>query len=507
MEFGGLDGTTLVVLVVLLISIAGHRFFLCMVAVWREVKRIMHIRHTLPGPKPHWLFGNALQEPGPLTPGFEWHRNMAKTYPKIHVFWAGWNPIVNLNHPDSVRNVLNGNTGTVKNFWGYNIFHEWLGQNMLTADGNSWKRHRRLITNTFHFNALKTYIPKINQVADTLVSVISKRNEAGKSLELHKTMCSFASDVTLQCVFSYKSDCQVGESDFVNSIHTLADIVTKRGFSAILSYEFIFRRSSLYKVWREAINVVHTLIKKIISDRRGQHRTSGSTLEYIKGMDFLDTIMLATDSEGGLTDEEIRDEANTFLFAGIDTTSSALTWLIYLMATHPEYQTKVQEEVDELFKDRENREINSEDLRNTPFLMKCIKESKRMYSFICPGRLLTEPLVIDGYTIPTGTVVAMFTYQLHHNPEVWGDDHMTFKPSRFDRENVESRDSFAFIPFSAGARNCIGQQFALQEMQIAAIRIFDKFGFTLLRDSKTFFKIVNVPQNEILLGIHPRNGK
>eukprot|EP00057_Strongylocentrotus_purpuratus_P005214 XP_003730449.2 PREDICTED: leukotriene-B(4) omega-hydroxylase 2-like [Strongylocentrotus purpuratus] len=199
-----------------------------------------------------------------------------------------------------------------------------------------------------------------------------------------------------------------------------------------------------------------------------------------------------------------RGKVNTFLLGGIDTTSSALTWLLYLLATHPEYQTKIQEEVDELFQDREIREVRREDLHRTPFLMKCVKESQRMYSFVSSSRLLTEPLVVDGLTVPAGTDLAIYPYQLHHNPDVWSDDHMTFRPSRFDRQNVEGRDPFAFIPFSAGARNCIAQQFALQEIQVAAIRIYDKFGFTLVRDSTPVFRIVSVPEDEILLGIHPR---
>ncbi|XP_041461262.1 leukotriene-B4 omega-hydroxylase 3-like [Lytechinus variegatus] len=509
MDIGGISPVA-TVLLSCLVSFLGYRCLICVFTAWREVKRILHIRRTLPGPKPHWLFGNVLQQPGPLTPGLEWHRNMAKTYPRLHVFWAGWKPVVGLNHPDSIRKILTDSVGTVKSSL-YGLFEEWLGRSMPLTDGYLWKRHRKLITGTFHFNALKNNIPKINQVAETLVSVIAQRCEEGKPLEVYKSMSSFSSDVILQCAFSYKSDCQKVESQFVQSSHSLTDIIAKRyrckteTRSPVLPFEFIFRRSSLYKPWRKGINVLHEYIEKIISERREEHKTRGSNLEYFKGMDLLDTVMLSKDSEGGLTDEEIRDEANTFLLAGIDTTSSALTWLLYLLATHPEYQTKVQEEVDELFKDRTNREIYSDDLRNTPFLLKCIKESQRIYSTIAPGRLLTEPLVVDGLTVPAGTEITIYTYQLHHNPDVWGDDLMEFKPSRFDRENVESRDAFAFIPFSAGARNCIGQHFALQEMQIAAIRMFDKFGFTLLQDSIPVFRLVSTPQDEILLGIHPRN--
>eukprot|EP00057_Strongylocentrotus_purpuratus_P017956 XP_011672430.1 PREDICTED: cytochrome P450 4g15-like [Strongylocentrotus purpuratus] len=393
-----------------LFSFLGYRCLLCMIAVWTEVKRIVHIRRTLPGAPPHWLFGNILQEPGPVTPGFEWHRNMPKTYRRLCVFWIGWKPIVILNHPESVRNVLNDRVGTVKSdvyrlfdewlgdglvttdgkVWKrhrklitnsfhfnvlksyipkmnqiadtlisvisqrgaagellelhkttsafssdvilqcafsyesgcqegvseymkssdvYRLFDEWLGDGLVTTDGKVWKRHRRLITNSFHFNVLKSYIHKMNQIADTLISVISQRGAAGELLELHKTTSAFSSDVILQCAFSYESGCQEGVSEYMKSLSTLGTIFMKRSLSPPLLYDFIFRRSSLYKSWRKEIDVLHRLQEKLISDRREQHRQTGCT-EFSKGMDFLDTLMLAKDAEGGLTDREMRDEVS-----------------------------------------------------------------------------------------------------------------------------------------------------------------------------------------------------
>ena len=125
-----------------------------------------------------------------------------------------------------------------------------------------------------------------------------------------------------------------------------------------------------------------------------------------------------------------------------------------------------------------------------PFLLQCIRESLRLYTFLMPARTLLEPLTVDGRTIPRKSSVMVDYYQLHHNPDVWGDDHMEFRPERFEPERVAERDPYAFMPFSAGPRTCIGQHLAMLELQIAAARVLGEFSVGLVRDSEIVFSIV-----------------
>ncbi|EEC17407.1 cytochrome P450, putative, partial [Ixodes scapularis] len=150
-------------------------------------------------------------------------------------------------------------------------------------------------------------------------------------------------------------------------------------------------------------------------------------------------------------------EVDTFMFAGHDTTAMAIAWNCYLIALHPEVQKKVQEELDMVLGEHKTEDISTENLKDLKYLECVVKESQRL----CPsvpviGRTVTKPFTLGNYVLPEGTSVEIFIYGLHRDPEVFPDPEV-FDPDRFLLENCASRHPFAFIPFSAGSRNCIGK--------------------------------------------------
>uniref|UniRef100_A0A8C9KHN6 Cytochrome P450 family 4 subfamily F member 140 n=2 Tax=Panthera tigris TaxID=9694 RepID=A0A8C9KHN6_PANTA len=155
------------------------------------------------------------------------------------------------------------------------------------------------------------------------------------------------------------------------------------------------------------------------------------------------------------------------MFGGHDTTASGLSWVLYNLAKHPEYQERCRQEVQELLRDREPKEIEWDDLAQLPFLTMCIKESLRLHPPVTVvSRCCTQDVVLpDGRVIPKGVVCLISIFGIHHNPSVWPDPEV-YNPFRFDPENIKERSSLAFIPFSAGPRNCIGQTFALTEIKV-----------------------------------------
>uniref|UniRef100_A0A8C8ZAJ3 Cytochrome P450 n=1 Tax=Prolemur simus TaxID=1328070 RepID=A0A8C8ZAJ3_PROSS len=151
-----------------------------------------------------------------------------------------------------------------------------------------------------------------------------------------------------------------------------------------------------------------------------------------------------------------------------DTTASGLSWVLYNLAKHPEYQERCRQEVQELLRDREPKEIEWEDLAQLPFLTMCIKESLRLYPpSPTISRYCSQDVVLpDGRVIPKGNICAISIFGIHHNPSVWSDPEV-YDPFRFDPENSQERSPLAFIPFSVGPRNCIGKNFAMTEMKVA----------------------------------------
>ncbi|XP_012499470.1 PREDICTED: phylloquinone omega-hydroxylase CYP4F2-like [Propithecus coquereli] len=215
------------------------------------------------------------------------------------------------------------------------------------------------------------------------------------------------------------------------------------------------------KIFNDSVSIMHAKWQHLASE-------GSAHLDMFEHISLMTLDSLQKDEDGKqLSDENIRAEADTFMFAGHDTTASGLSWVLYNLARHPEYQERCRQEVQELLRDREHKEIEWDDLAQLPFLTMCIKESLRLHP-PAPmiSRRCTQDIVLpDGRVIPKGVICVINIFGTHHNPAVWPDPEV-YDPSRFDPENVKERSPLAFIPFSAGPRNCIGQTFAMTEMKV-----------------------------------------
>ncbi|KAL8571092.1 hypothetical protein ACOMHN_010553 [Nucella lapillus] len=274
-----------------------------------------------------------------------------------------------------------------------------------------------------------------------------------------------------------------------------------------LHFDWLYRLSGEGRQWNKLCDAVHKVSEELINRRRKilqiffvsnpthchfqeasedlNHTEGKETTEKKKTLCFVDILLSAKDENGqGMTPLEIRNEADTFLFEGFDTTTSALSWTLYSLARWPEHQIRVQQEVDTILKGRDSDYILCEDLNSLPYMTACIKETIRNYSTVpFIERETMEPLDIDGHIIPAGTFIGVQLWCLHHNPTVWDRPH-DFLPERFLGDNVLKMDPFQFVPFSAGSRNCIGQNFAMNELKVMVARIFHRFTLSLDPDHK-----------------------
>ncbi|XP_071803202.1 cytochrome P450 4F4-like isoform X2 [Asterias amurensis] len=439
-------------------------------------------------PGAHWLAGHQKQKP--LGPGFKWLRDTVKSFPRAYTIWLGPIGMPTLVHPDTIKPLLSSTTGSIKSEI-YDLFADWLGEGLAISDGAKWKRNRRLLTGSFHFDVLKTYVPIYNDCIEVLLRKMGDLAAKGQPLNIDHAIGQCTFDIILRTSCSHQSNCQLkeppinGELDPLSATNVLTGIVQARTTgSPVFLNPLVFRYfSPLYPEWKRASQYLTDFASQLINARKDeldQKMKSGDPLN--KPRDFLDTVLMARDEDGtGLTVQEISDEVNTFLFGGHDTTASTLTWVLYELARHPEHQAKVREEVDEILDGRDSDRITSKDMIQMEYMSLVIKEAIRMYTpVILPTRTLTAPYDVDGVTLQTGTSLAINLYQLHHNPTVWGEDHMEFKPSRFLPENFNKMDPFAFSPFSAGPRNCIGQQFALNNIKVFVSRILRRFNLGLV---------------------------
>ncbi|KAJ0062255.1 hypothetical protein NL108_002609 [Boleophthalmus pectinirostris] len=424
-------------------------------------------------PTHSWLIGH-LGQMQSTEEGLLQVDELVKTYKhSCSWFFGPFYHLVRIFHPDFVKPLLMapGNI-TVKDELIYDHLRPWLGESLLISNGDVWSRKRRLLTPAFHFDILKNYIVTFNSSTHIMHEKWQRMILNGNNnIEMFNDVTLMTLDSLLKCAFSYSSNCQESTSEYVSAIVEMSDLIMDRRLKMLHHWDFIYWKTQQGQRFKRALSIVHGYTRDVVQKRRAliSQQTKGRlSMAAQRRKDFVDIILSAQDEDGqGLSDEEILAEANTFMFAGHDTTASAICWTLYNLARHSDYQEKCREEVMELLKEQNGQEIQWEDLTSLPFTTMCIKESLRLHSPVqAVTRKYTQDMALPGNrTVPKGVICLVSIYGTHHNPMVWSNPH-EFDPMRFDPNNREAQSSSAFIPFSAGPRNCIGQKFALAELRV-----------------------------------------
>ncbi|XP_057346033.1 cytochrome P450 4F2-like isoform X2 [Manis pentadactyla] len=429
-------------------------------------------------PMRNWFWGHLGLIPSDEQ-GLRFIGEQVATYSEGFKIWLGPTiPLVFFCHPNMIRTIGNASaTIAPKDKVFYDFLKPWLGDGLLLSGGDKWSRHRRLLTPAFHFNILKPYIKIFNDSVNIMHAKWNRLIHEGSSrLDMFEHISLMTLDSLQKCVFSFDSNCQEKPSEYIAAILELSALVSKRNQQILLHTDFLYYLTPDGQRFRRACRLVHNFTDAVIQERRRTLPSEGVD-EFLqakakaKTLDFIDVLLLSKDEdEDGkvLSDEDIRAEADTFMFEGHDTTASGLSWVLYNLAKHPEYQERCRQEVQELLRDREPKEMAWDDLSQLPFLTMCIKESLRLHPPVTGiGRSCTQDLVLqDGRVIPKDVICLISIFGIHHNPSVWPDPEV-YDPLRFEPENIKERSPLAYIPFSVGPRNCIGQTFAMAEMKVA----------------------------------------
>ncbi|XP_004872591.1 cytochrome P450 4F6-like isoform X1 [Heterocephalus glaber] len=402
--------------------------------------------------------------------------DLGRDFLDVHLWWMGpVYPVLRLIHPKFVAPLLQAPAVAPKEKTLYGFLRPWLGDGLLVSAGDKWSLHRRLLTPAFHFDILKPYVKTFNKSVNIMHAKWQRVASWGSTrLDMFEHISLMTLDSLQKCVFSFDSNCQEHPSEYIAAILELSSLIIKRHQQLFQYIDFLYHFTPDGRRFRRACDLVHNFTDAVIQERRCTLASQGvddflKAKAKLKTLDFIDVLLLAKDENGKeLSDSDIRAEADTFMFAGHDTTASGLSWALYNLARHPEYQERCRQEVQELLRAREPEEIEWEDLAQLPFLTMCIKESLRLHPpVVIISRCCAQDVALpDGRVIPKGTTCGISIFGIHHNPSVWPDPEV-YDPFRFDPENPQKRSPLAFIPFSAGSRNCIGQTFAMAEMKVA----------------------------------------
>lgn len=445
-----------------------------------------------PEKKCHWLLGHIPYMPNLADCSGVWYKYEIDCLSKAGCsrvfvrYLSSFLPFLIVCHPDTVAAIVKSSEPKPTEGFdaGYSVFKDWIGDGLILANGPKWFRNRRLLTPAFHFDILKPYMEVYNRCVDTLMEKFASACRDGKSLEISQPISLCTLDVILRCAFSHSEDIQMAKcsNSYIEATINLTYLAMYRALRPWLYPNIIFFLTAEGRLMKKYCAMSHKVATDVITERKAALEADEAQAKpKRKYVNFLDILLLAQDTNGtSLTDQEILDEVETFMFAGHDTTKSAISFILYNLARHPEIQQRARAEVQALLAGRDEEEILWEDLSKLPYLTQCIKESLRHTPPVpVVARRLSKDIILDGKLAPAGTHVDIMINSLHHNPEVWGQDHMTYDPDRFSDANLPNIDPYAFIPFSAGSRNCIGQNFAMNEIKVTVSRVINSFELTL----------------------------
>jgi cytochrome P450 len=335
------------------------------------------------------------------------------------------------------------------------------GDGLLTNEGASWLRQRRIIQPSFHRQHIASYGETMSGFAEAMLA--SWRD--GETRDVHRDMMRLTLRIVAKVLFSI----EVAETS--EKIAVALNILLGQGAGGRMLLPPILRYlpiPSMARV-RRAGKQLDEIAYGIIRERRTRANDNG---------DMLSLLMQARDEDGsGMSDKQLRDEAVTFLLAGHETTALSLSWAWYLLSSNPEVEQKLHAELHHVLA---RRTPQSADIPRLVYTEKVVKEVMRLYPPAwAVARTVNKECEVAGYRLPLKANVVVSPWVMHHDQRFFADPEK-FDPDRWSPERAQSIPKYAYFPFGAGPRGCVGQSFAMMEAVLLLATIAQQFRFSVV---------------------------
>nr|AFG26276.2 cytochrome p450 family 4 [Corbicula fluminea] len=466
--------------------------------VWfLKQEKIRRNADKLGGPKSLPLIGNVHQLKRDPTELSQQLSELGEKYSHLSAFrlMIGTHPTILVSSPDEAEPLMNSSKHMDKSS-DYNFLHPWLATGLLTSTGEKWKIRRKLLTPTFHFKILHDFVGVFNDQTKILLEKLLVKADGETTVDVFNDITLCALDIICETAMGRSVNAQRDStSEYVQAVYGTSEYTFLRQRTPWYWPQFLFNLIGPGKEYEKCLSILHSFTEKVIREKQAQfseqydskitmqelldEQDIGGFLGKRKRLAFLDMLLCATTDSQKLSFLDIREEVDTFMFEGHDTTAAASNWALHLIGADDDVQKKVHDEMDAIF-GGSDRMATMDDLKEMKYLECCIKEALRIFPSVPVfGRSLTEDTKIAGVEFPKGTSVLISPAAIHRKVHIYPDPEK-FDPDRFLPENSVNRHPFAYIPFSAGARklyrtNCIGQKFAILEEKVILSTIFRNF--------------------------------
>lgn len=358
-----------------------------------------------------------------------------------------------VTRPEYVKHILVDNhQNYIKSPMQNNALVPLVGHGLLTSEGEFWRRQRRIMQPAFHYKLLQSFSDTMVGAAKEMLARWQLIAGTGEPMEMSVEMARVTLDIICRTMFG----AGVGAAEVQAVREASAIIAEDLGTPSYLDLfglpQWLPRRQS--RRVKKAVQDLRHLIEDIIARRRAEGAGTHG--------DLLDMLLDARDEETGegMSDEQLRDEVITVFLAGHDTTANGLNWTWYLLSQHPEAEARLHDELSSVLN---GRAPTFEDLANLPYTKMVFEEALRL--FPPAAAFMREAIGVDQIgelKIPAGAQITIAPWLSHRHRALW-ERPDEFDPERFTPENVQARHKFAYIPFGAGPRICMGKAFAMME--------------------------------------------
>ncbi|KAF6257977.1 CYP97C3 [Scenedesmus sp. NREL 46B-D3] len=402
-----------------------------------------------------------------------------------------------ISDPAAAKHVLRATDNSNNNIYDKGLVAEvskfLFGDGFAVAGGDQWRARRRAVSPSLHRAYLEEMLsrvfgPSSQHLADKLAAAAASR----QPVNMEACFSQLTLDIIGKAVFNYDFDALNRDSPLIQAVYTSLKETEQRATDLLPLWKFPVV-APLIPRQRKALAAVElirdtttTLIRKckeMVDEEEMAAAAAANAAgeEYMnKGDPSVLRFLIAAREE--VDSSQLRDDLLSMLVAGHETTGSALTWTLYLLAQNPQQMRAAQEEVDRVLGGAASPSMRQ--YAELKYVMRCVNESMRLYPH--PPVLLRRARVPDvlpgGYEVVKGQDVMISVYNIHHSPQVW-DDPESFLPERFPLDQpipTEQNTEYRYIPFSGGPRKCVGDQFALMEAVVALAVLLKRFEFSLV---------------------------
>jgi cytochrome P450 len=413
----------------------------------------------------HWLQGPSYYvRRDPL----RWIPGLFKEYGDICMITSPLGQATMVGSPELARQVLvDRYTRYQQKSRAYSVLRILMGNGLVTSEGQFWRGQRKLVQPAFHRRRLDAlFAMMVDRVTDCVarLALVAAGNGA---VDVAPMLSQLTLDIISRAMFS--SDVQgaaVDVSRHIAALNAYALRMLRRPWLFLLPRRFPTPFNYGQYLSLKSLNAI---VHGIIQARRRQPEAHDDLL----------SMLLSACEEGtgrGMTDEQLRDEVMTVFVAGHETTANAMSWLLYLVSQHPEIEEQLLAEIDGRWPEGG---LTPENLGAFSYVRQVIEESLRLYPTIWSiGRRCTAEDELGGYHIPEGMNVVVPIFHFHWSDRFWPQS-QKFDPSRFSPARRPPPEPLIYFPFGAGPRNCVGNQFALQELMILTVLFLRHYQFRL----------------------------